>query len=75
MVKSDRTAGSELYLYFYRYREAYEIGVMIEVDWQLSPLEIKTPAVPDFRLMRAFPVWGQSLCGSTLRLFYALGAA
>lgn len=47
-------AGREPYLYFYRDRDMREIGVIIEGDGMLCPLEIKKTAAPDKRITRVF---------------------
>lgn len=60
IIKGYQNAGREPYLYFYRDRDAKEIGVIMEGDGKLCPLEIKKTAAPDKRIVRTFNVIDKS---------------
>ena len=54
ILKGYQNHGREPYLYYYRDRDAREIDLMLEMDGQLSPLEIKKTANPGSPLVRVF---------------------
>ena len=56
IVKSYYNAGKEPYLYYYRYKDAREIDVIMESDGQLHPIEIKKSASPNNSMVKAFSV-------------------
>lgn len=60
LMKSYQNSGLELYIYFYRDRDAKEIDVVIEGDGKLCPLEIKKTAAPDKRIVKTFGVLDKS---------------
>ena len=60
IMKSYQNAGKELYLNYYRDRDAREIDVIIEGDGKLCPLEIKKTANPDKRITKAFKLIDKS---------------
>ena len=60
IVKSYYNSGREPFLYYYRDKDAKEIDLIIEMNGQLHPIEIKRTATPDARLTRAFGVLDRS---------------
>jgi predicted AAA+ superfamily ATPase len=60
IVKGYQNAGREAYLYFYRDRDAKEIGLIMEGDGRLCPIEIKKAVSPDKRITRVFKLLDKS---------------
>lgn len=56
ILKSYQNAGRDAYLYYYRDKDAKEIDLLMEMDGQLFPMEIKKTATPDKRLTQVFSV-------------------
>ena len=54
--KSYQNVGRELYLYYYRDKDAKEIDLLLEGDGFLQPIEIKKTATPEKKMIRNFSV-------------------
>lgn len=54
--KGYQNAGKEVYLYYYRDKDAKEIDLLMEGDGQLYPIEIKKTATPERKMMGNFSV-------------------
>ena len=56
IVKSYQCCGVDMYVYYYRDRDAKEIDVLIEKDGKLHPVEIKKTVSPKRNAVSAFEV-------------------
>ena len=76
--KSYQNVGRELYLYYYRDKDAKEIDLLLEGDGFLQPIEIKKTATPEKKMIRNFSVIEKSPLkrgtGAILCLSEKLGA-
>ena len=60
IVKSYENCGLELYIYYYRDRDAKEIDLIMERDGMLFPMEIKKTTSPTSQITRVFGVIDRS---------------
>lgn len=78
IMKSYQNAGQEVYLYYYRDKDAREIDLLMEGDGKINPIEIKKTAAPDKRLTSVFHVIEKSSLergmGAVLCMAERLGA-
>lgn len=54
IIKTYQNAGQELFLYYYRDKDAREIDLILERDGKLFPIEIKKMASPPKKLTKVF---------------------
>lgn len=59
--KTYLNAGEECYLHYYRDKDAKEIDLIIEVDGQLYPIEIKKSASPNIAMISSFHILEKAL--------------
>jgi predicted AAA+ superfamily ATPase len=76
--KSYQNVGKEAFLYYYRDKDAKEIGLLMEGDGQLYPIEIKKTVSPEKKIVRIFSVIEKSSLklgtGAVLCMAEKLGA-
>lgn len=54
--KSYQNTGKELFIYYYRDKDAKEIDLLMEGDGHLYPIEIKKTATPEKKMIRNFTI-------------------
>lgn len=60
IIKTYQNAGQELFLYYYRDKDAREIDLILERDGKLFPIEIKKMASPPKKLTKVFDLIDKS---------------
>ncbi|WGE49349.1 ATP-binding protein [Actinobacillus equuli] len=68
IIKSFYNKGIEPPIYFYRDTNQKEIDLLIEYDRTLYPLEIKTSASPDKKMVKAFSILKDNLPESEIKI-------